>query len=110
MRMPGLFWRIQLAGWAAFIVAVAEPGLVQFVKELPREQLERKFLLRKMRDQQQKHGYDTKVKAWLEKPEQAELVKSLKATISPEMKPETKAQALVNQAKNYIRNTGIKIG
>ena len=87
----------------------AEPGLVQFVKELPREQLERKFLLRKMRDQQQKHGYDAKVKAWLEKPEQADLVKSLKATISPEMKPETKAQALVNQAKNYIRNTGIKI-
>ena len=29
----------------------AEPGLVQFVKELPREQLERKFLLRKMQDQ-----------------------------------------------------------
>ena len=48
--------------------------LVQFVKELPREQLERKFLLRKMQDQQQKHGYDAKVKAWLEKPEQAELV------------------------------------
>ena len=48
----------------------AEPGLVQFVKELPREQLERKFLLRKMQDQQQKQGYDAKVKAWLEKPEQ----------------------------------------
>ena len=29
----------------------AEPGLVQFAKELPREQLERKFLLRKMQDQ-----------------------------------------------------------
>ena len=28
----------------------AEPGLVKFVKELPREQLERKFLLRKMQD------------------------------------------------------------
>ena len=87
----------------------AEPGLVQFVKELPREQLERKFLLRKMQDQQQKQGYDAKVKAWLEKPEQAELVKSLKATISPNMKPEKQAQTLVNQAKNYIRNTGIKI-
>jgi hypothetical protein len=87
----------------------AEPGLVQFVKELPREQLERKFLLRKMRDQQQKHVYDAKVKAWLERPEQADLVKSLKATISPEMKPETKARALVNQAKNYLRNTGIRI-
>jgi hypothetical protein len=87
----------------------AEPGLVKFVKELPREQLERKFLLRKMQDQQQKQGYDAKVKAWLEKPEQAELVKSLEAAISPNMKPEKQAQTLVNQAKNYIRNTGIKI-
>jgi hypothetical protein len=87
----------------------AEPGLVQFVKELPREQLERKFLLRKMRERDQRQSYTAKVKAWLEKPEQAELVKSLRATISPEMKPDAKAQALVTQAKNYIRNTGIKI-
>ena len=87
----------------------AEPGLVQFVKELPREQLERKFLLRKMQDQQRKQGYDAKVKAWLEKPEQADLVKSLRATISPEMRPEAKAQALLNQAKNYVRNTGLRI-
>ena len=65
--------------------------------------------LRKMQDHQRKQGYDAKVKAWLEKPEQAELVKSLKATISPNIKPEKKAQTLVNQAKNYIRNTGIKI-
>jgi hypothetical protein len=62
-----------------------------------------------MRDQQLKHDYDAKVKAWLEKPEQADLLKSLTATISPEMKPETKARALANQAKNYIRNTRIKI-
>jgi hypothetical protein len=82
---------------------------VAAAKELPREQLERKFLLRKMQDQQQKQGYDAKVKAWLDKPEQAELVKSLKATISPNIKPEKQAQTLVNQAKNYIRNTGIKI-
>jgi hypothetical protein len=87
----------------------AEPGLVNFVKELPREQLERKFLLRKMQDQQQKQGYDAKVQAWLEKPEQAELVKSLKATIRPSMKPEKQVQTLINQTKNYIRNTGIKI-
>jgi hypothetical protein len=87
----------------------AEPGLVQLVKELPREQLERKFLLRKMHDEQRRQGYDAKVKTWLEKPEQADLVKSLRAIISPEMKSEAKAQALVNQAKNYIRNTGIKI-
>jgi hypothetical protein len=84
----------------------AEPGLVQFVKELPREQLERKFLLRKMRDHDQRQNYTAKVKTWLE---QTELVRSIQATISPKMKPEQQAHALVNQAKNYVRNTGIKI-
>jgi TnpA family transposase len=83
--------------------------LSRIVKELPREQLERKFLLRKMQDHERKQGYDAKVKAWLEKPEQAELVKSVRATIGPNMKPEKEAQTLVNQAKNYIRNTGIKL-
>ena len=87
----------------------AESGLVQFVKELPREQLERKFLLRKMQEHERKRGYDAKVKAWLEKPEQAELVQSPKATISPEMKSERQAQVLVSQAKNYIRNSGLRI-
>jgi hypothetical protein len=87
----------------------AEPGLVKFVKELPREQLERKFLLRKMRERDQRQNYSARVKAWLEQPEQAELVKSIKATISPEMAPERQAQVLVTQAKNYLRNKGMKI-
>ena len=87
----------------------AEPDLVKFVKELPREQLERKFLLRKMRDRDQKQNYTAKVKTWLEEPEQAELVRNIRATISPKMKPEQQTQALVSQAKNYIRNTGIKM-
>ena len=87
----------------------AEPDLVKFVKELPREQLERKFLLRKMRDRDQQQNYTAKVKAWLEEPEQAELVRNIRAIISPKIKPEQQAQALVNQAKNYIRNTGIKM-
>jgi len=87
----------------------AEPGLVQFVKELPRELLERKFLFRKMQDQEQKQGYTAKVKAWLEEPEQADLVKSIKATLSPNLKPETQEQAVLTQAKNYIRNTGVKL-
>ena len=88
----------------------AEPDLVKFVKELPREQLERKFLLRKMRDRDQQQNYTTRVKTWLEEPEQAELVRNIRSTISPKMKPEQQAQALVSQAKNYIRNTGLKIG
>ena len=53
-----------------------------------------------MQDEQRKQGYDAKVKTWLETPEQAELVQSLKATISPKMKPVRQAQMLVNQAKN----------
>jgi hypothetical protein len=87
----------------------AEPGTVQFVKQLPREQLERKFLLRKMQDQEQKQGYSAKVKAWLNKPEQADLVKSIKAAISPNMRPEKQEQAILTQAKNCIRTTGIKL-
>jgi len=88
----------------------ADPGLVEYVKELPREQLERKFLLRKMQDQEQKQNYTAKVKTWLEKPEQADLVKSIKATISPNMTAEKQDQVIVTQAKNFIRNTGIKLG
>ena len=87
-----------------------EPGLVEYVKELPREQLERKFILRKMQDRDQKQNYTAKVKAWLDKPEQADLVKSIKATVSPNMKPERQEQAVVTQAKNFIRNQGIKLG
>ena len=50
-----------------------------------------------------------KVKAWLDKSEQADLVKIIKATISPNMKPEKQEQAILTQAKNYIRNSGIKL-
>lgn len=87
-----------------------EPGLVEYVKELPREQLERKFLLRKMQDEEQKQNYSTKVRAWLDKPEQADLRKSIEATLSPNMKPERQQQAVLTQAKNFIRNQGIKLG
>jgi len=92
----------------AFMKANSE--LVQYVKDLPRDQLERKFLLRKMKDQEQKEGYSSKVKAWLAKPEQADLVQSIKATVSPNMKPERQEQAVLTQAKNFIRNRGIKLG
>lgn len=84
--------------------------MVQYVKDLPREQLERKFILRKMQDQEQREGYSTKVKAWLEKPEQQDLLQSIKATISPNMNPEVQERSILTQAKNYIRNQKIKLG
>ncbi|MGC1479017.1 MAG: hypothetical protein WA771_00825 [Chthoniobacterales bacterium] len=88
----------------------AEPDLVKYTQELPREHLERKFLLRKMQDAEQRQGYTAKVKDWLQKPKQADLVKSLKATISPNMQPDRQENVLVTQAKNYIRNNKIKLG
>jgi hypothetical protein len=88
----------------------ANADLVQYVKDLPREQLERKFLLRKMKDEEQKMGYTAKIKSWLAKPEQADLVQSIKSTISPNMKPERQEQALITAAKNHVRNNGIKLG
>jgi TPP-dependent pyruvate/acetoin dehydrogenase alpha subunit len=60
--------------------AAAAAHFAEESPELPREQLERKFLLRKMQDQDQRQGYSAKVKSWLEKPEQADLVKSIRAS------------------------------
>jgi hypothetical protein len=86
----------------------AEPGLVQFVKELPREQLERKFLLRKMREIDQRQTYTAKIKAWLEKPEQTELVKSIKATISPEMHRTDRPQASLPRQRTIFATRASK--
>ena len=36
-------------------------------------------------------------------------MKSIKATISPNMKPEKQEQALLTQAKNYNRNQSVKL-
>ena len=69
----------------------AEPELVQFVKTFHENNSKRKFLLRKMQDEQQKQGYQAKVKAWLDKPEQADLVKSIKAIFSPHETREARA-------------------
>jgi hypothetical protein len=52
----------------------------------------KEFLLRKMQDEEQKQGYSAKVKAWLEKPEQADFVKSIKATISPNINPRSRSR------------------
>jgi hypothetical protein len=87
----------------------AEPGLVDFVKNLPREDLERKFLLKKMQDQEQRQAYSAKVKDWLDQPEQTDLRKSIAATVSTKMTPERQEQATIIQAKNFIKNTGIRL-
>ena len=88
----------------------ANPDLVQYVKDLPREQLERKFIFRKMKDEEQRQGYDVKVKAWLEKPEQANLVEIYRASTHRNMTPEQQERAILTEAKNFIHKKGIKLG
>jgi hypothetical protein len=88
----------------------AEPGLVKSVQDLPRDQLERRFLLRKMNEvewrKDWRKNYMPKIKAWVEDPENAGIVKTFKATINPKMKE----RALLSQTWNYINNQGIKLG
>lgn len=88
----------------------SEPDLVKFVKDLSREELERKFLLRKMWDRDDRVKYDTKVRAWMEKPEQAELVTTLKSAINPHLSQEKQAERLLESVKHTVSKSGIKIG
>jgi hypothetical protein len=91
----------------------AEPDLVRSVKDLPRDQLERKFLLRKMNEvewrKDWRKNYIPKIKAWVEDPKNADAVKTIKVTVNSKMKPEEQERALLTQAWNYIHNTGIKL-
>jgi hypothetical protein len=87
----------------------ANPSKVKTVKELPREQLERKFLLHEMRDETKNQRYDTSVKAWMEKPEQAQWVADKRLTFHKSMSPEKQERALIRMAKNHIQNSKIKL-
>jgi hypothetical protein len=88
----------------------SEPDLVKFVKDLSREELERKFLLRKMWDRDDHVKYDAKIRAWMEKPENADLVATLKAAINPRISPEKQEARLLESVKTTISRNGIKLG
>ena len=87
----------------------ANPDKVKTVKELPREQLERKFLLREMRSETRNQRYDTSVKAWMESPEQAQWVADKQLTLHKSMSPEKQERSLMRMAKNHIQNSKIKL-
>ena len=75
---------------------------------MPREYLERKYLLAKMEQRDRNLAYNNRVAAWLNDPEQAEIKKTLEKTL-PKLSS-TRAEATVlTQAKNYLKNSGIKI-
>ncbi len=84
--------------------------LVSYTKALPREELERKYLLTKMNAEKQQQGYDQKVLEFINKPENSKLKRSISATIPKYVTDESKkTKKLLYLTKNTIRNEGIKI-
>jgi hypothetical protein len=87
----------------------ANPSFVESLKAQPREVLERKVILARIRDIEVQQQYSQKVLSWLNKPENAELKETLASTLPHTVRPEKQEQLLASQAKMVIKNRGIKI-
>ena len=85
------------------------PSFVESLKAQPREVLERKVILARIRDIEAQQQYSQKVLSWLNRPENAELKETLVSTLPHTAKPEKQEQLLASQAKMVIKNRGIKI-
>ena len=85
------------------------PSFIESLKAQPREVLERKVILARIRDIEAQQQYSQKVLSWLNKAENAELKETLVSTLPHTAKPEKQEQLLASQAKMVIKNRGIKI-
>jgi len=85
------------------------PSFVESLRAQPREVLERKVILARIRDIDAQQQYSHRVLSWLNKPENSELKETLVSTLPHTAKPEKQEQLLASQAKMVIRNRGIKI-
>lgn len=84
--------------------------LVNYTKALPREELERKYLLTKMNSEKQREGYDKKVNEFINRPKNAALKESLSKNLSSDIKDESdRHRAILKEAKQEIRKQGIKM-
>jgi hypothetical protein len=85
------------------------PSFVESLKAQPREVLERKVILARIRDIKAQQQYSQKVLGWLNRPENAELKETLVSTLPHTAKSEKQEQLLAREAKMVIKNRGIKI-
>jgi hypothetical protein len=85
------------------------PKLTDTVQQMPREYLERKYLLGKMQQQNKREAYTAKVGEWINAPEQQAL-KGAFQHIVKELPEKVRQSELVKEAKQYIRKAGIKLG
>jgi len=84
--------------------------LVNYVKELPREELERKYLLSKMKEETYKKAYEQKVTDFINRPDNAEFKESLMKSLSSDIQDDaTRQRALLKEAKIQIHKQGIKM-
>ena len=51
----------------------------------------------------------TKVKTWLEKPEQAEILGYLREMIRPTLQPELHEEFILKKAQRFLRSTGYQL-
>ena len=51
----------------------------------------------------------TKVKTWLEKPEQAEILGYLREMIRPTLRPERHEEFILKKAQRFLRTTGFQL-
>ena len=85
------------------------PKLTETVKQMPKEYLERKYLLGKMQQQSRREAYTAKVSEWINAPEQRDLKEAFEQIVK--QLPEKNRQAeLIKETKQYIRKAGIKLG
>lgn len=84
------------------------PKLTETVQQMPRDYLERKYLLGKMQQQNKREAYTAKVSEWLNAPEQQALKGALEHIVK-EMPEKVRQTELVKEAKQYIRKARIKL-
>ena len=85
------------------------PSFVEGLRAQPREVLERKVILARIRDIEAQQQYSQKVLNWLNKPENAAIKETLVSALPHTAKPEKQEQLLASQAKMVIKNRGVKI-
>ena len=85
------------------------PKLTETVKQMPKEYLERKYLLGKMQQQTRREAYTAKVAEWINAPEQRDLKEAFEQIVK-QLPEKTRQTALIKETKQYIRKAGIKLG
>lgn len=84
------------------------PKLTEIVKQMPREYLERKYLLHKMQQKNRREAYTNKVAEWINLPQQHDLKEAFGQIVKNLPEKERQTQ-LIKEVKQYVRKAGIKL-